>query len=249
MARVFDSAGVLRLDEDALRAGIEVLAATVAVAPPDLVIGVARGGIRLAHALAAHLGRPVVTVRASHNHDDAVRQQATGIVDLDVTAATDLDQGLRVLLCDDICGTGPSSPAVRPVERGWWTDSDILHEPVGVGVGQIDRGDARHAEPLLGLGLRTRVPCRAVPTSSRGPSGLRCPSARPSRPCPASCRASPRTSPRPRSSRRCGVDARHTDRRQRGARRLRDGRHRRRRGAVPPPHDAVTCGYRSGMAP
>lgn len=112
MARVFDSTRVLRLDEDTLHAGIEVLAATLAVAPPDVVIGVARGATRLAHALAARLGRPVVMVRASHNHDDVVRQQATGIVNLDVTAATDLDHGLRVLLCDDICGTGATLQAV-----------------------------------------------------------------------------------------------------------------------------------------
>lgn len=112
MARVFDSTRVLWLDEDTLHAGIEVLAATVAVAPPDVVIGVARGGTRLAHSLAARLCRPVVVVRASHNHDDAVRQQATGIVNLGVTAATDLDHGLRVLLCDDIYGTGATLRAV-----------------------------------------------------------------------------------------------------------------------------------------
>lgn len=112
MARVFDSTGVLRLDQGTLHVGIKVLAVALAVAPPDVVIGVARGGTRLAHNLAAHLSRPVVTVRASHNHDDAVRQQATGIVHLNVTAATDLDHGLRVLLCDDIYGTGATLRAV-----------------------------------------------------------------------------------------------------------------------------------------
>lgn len=112
MARVFDSTEVRRLGEDAVHAGIDVLAAILAAAPPDVVIGVARGGIRLAHGLATRLGRPVVMVRASHNHGEVVRQQATGIVNLDVTAAIDLDHGLRVLLCDDICGTGATLQAV-----------------------------------------------------------------------------------------------------------------------------------------
>lgn len=112
MSRVFDSPGVLRLGEDALHAGIDVLASALAVAPPDVVIGVARGGTPLAHAFAARLRRPVVAVRASHNPSDAVRQQATGLVDVDVTAATDLAHGQRVLLCDDIYGTGVTLAAV-----------------------------------------------------------------------------------------------------------------------------------------
>jgi hypoxanthine phosphoribosyltransferase len=112
MPRVFDSTGVLHLDEDTVQTGIEVLAEAITAAPPDVVIGVARGGTRLAHALAAHLRRPHVMVRASHNPGDAVRQQATGLVNLDVTAATNLDHKLRVLLCDDISGTGATLAAV-----------------------------------------------------------------------------------------------------------------------------------------
>ncbi|MGH3814365.1 MAG: phosphoribosyltransferase [Pseudonocardiaceae bacterium] len=112
MPRVFDSTGVLRLNEDTVHTGIQVLAEALAEAPPDVVIGVARGGTRLAHTLAAHLCRPLVMVRASHNHGEVVRQQATGIVTLDVTTATDLDHGLRVLLCDDIYGTGATLAAV-----------------------------------------------------------------------------------------------------------------------------------------
>ncbi|MGH3887384.1 MAG: phosphoribosyltransferase [Pseudonocardiaceae bacterium] len=109
---MFDSTRVWRLDADTLHAGIEVLAATLAATPPDVVIGIARGGTRLAHTLAACLRRPVVTVRAWHNHGDAVRQQATGIVNLNITAANTIDHGLRVLLCDDICGTGATLAAV-----------------------------------------------------------------------------------------------------------------------------------------
>lgn len=115
MPRVFDSTGVLRLDEDTVRRGIEVLAEALVAAPPEVVIGIARGGTHLAHALAAHLRRPHVVVRASHNSGDAVRQQATGLVTLDVTAATHLDHGLRVLLCDDIYGTGATVRAVSTV--------------------------------------------------------------------------------------------------------------------------------------
>ncbi len=112
MPRLFDSTQVWRLEEDTLHAGTEVLAATLAVAPADVVIGIARGGTQLAHTLAARLRRPVVTVRAWHNRGDAVRQQATGIVNFDITAATSIDHGLRVLLCDDICGTGATLATV-----------------------------------------------------------------------------------------------------------------------------------------
>jgi len=112
MPRVFDSTGVLHLDKATVQTGIEVLAEALVMAPPDVVIGVARGGTRLAHALATRLRRPHVVVRASHNRSDAVRQQATGLVNLDVTAATELDHGLRVLLCDDIYGTGATLAAV-----------------------------------------------------------------------------------------------------------------------------------------
>jgi uncharacterized protein len=112
MPRVFDSTGVLHLDEDTVQTGIGILTEALAATSPDVVIGIARGGARLAHALAAHLRRPHVMVRASHNPSDAVRQQATGRVTLDVTTATDLDHGLRVVLCDDISGTGATLAAV-----------------------------------------------------------------------------------------------------------------------------------------
>jgi uncharacterized protein len=112
MPRVFDSTAVLHLDEDTVQTGIEILAKALTATPPDVVIGIARGGRRLAHALAAHLRRPHVMVRASHNSGDTVRQQATGRVTLDVTAATNLEHGLRVLLCDDIVGTGATLAAV-----------------------------------------------------------------------------------------------------------------------------------------
>ncbi len=144
MSRVFDSIGVLRLDEDALHTGIEVLAATQAVAPPDVVIGVARGGTPLAQALATRLYRPVVAVCASHNHGDTVRQQATGLVDLDVTAATDLAHGLRVLLCDDIYGTGATLGAVSAA-------LDVLIVPRRIQTMTLCRNEGAAAHPDLWL--------------------------------------------------------------------------------------------------
>jgi uncharacterized protein len=112
MPRVFDSTRVLHLEEDTVQTGIGILAKALAATPPEVVIGVSRGGRRLAHALAAHLRRPHVMVRASHNSGDTLRQQATGHVTLDVTTATNLEHGLRALLCDDISGTGATLAAV-----------------------------------------------------------------------------------------------------------------------------------------
>lgn len=144
MARVFDSTGVLRLDEDALHTGIGVLAEALAQAPPDVVIGVARGGTLPAHALAAHLRRPHVVVRASHNPGDAVGQQATGLVTLDVTAAINLDPGLRVLLCDDIYGTGATVRAVS-------TALDALIAPRQIQTVTLCRNEGASDHPDLWL--------------------------------------------------------------------------------------------------
>jgi hypoxanthine phosphoribosyltransferase len=72
--------------------------------PVDAVIGIARGGTQPARDIAAALGAPVRTVQARHNRTDAVYAEATGHVSRDATG-TGLLRG-RVLVVDDICGTG-----------------------------------------------------------------------------------------------------------------------------------------------
>jgi hypoxanthine phosphoribosyltransferase len=77
--------------------------------PVDAVVAVARGGTWPARDIAAALGVPVTTVRARHNPTDAMYAQATGRVWCDAEAGP--VRG-RVLVVDDICGTGATLTAV-----------------------------------------------------------------------------------------------------------------------------------------
>jgi uncharacterized protein len=72
--------------------------------PVDTIVGIARGGIHAALDIAAMLGVPVRTVQARHNSTDAMYMEATGHVSCDATG-TGLLRG-RVLVVDDICGSG-----------------------------------------------------------------------------------------------------------------------------------------------
>ncbi len=72
--------------------------------PVDAVIAIARGGTQPARDIAAALRAPVRTIRARHNPTDATYTEATGRVCCDVAEAGPV--GGRVLVVDDICGTG-----------------------------------------------------------------------------------------------------------------------------------------------
>lgn len=76
----------------------------------DAVIAIARGGTQPARDIAAALGAPVRTVQARHNRTDALYEEATGLVSCDVTEAGPV-RG-RVLVVDDICGSGATLAAV-----------------------------------------------------------------------------------------------------------------------------------------
>lgn len=112
MPRLFESSTVFCLSAAEFRVGVQLLADELASSAPDMVIGVARGGVALAISLAARLSRPVLTVSARHNSDDGIRRHASGIVHVDLTALRHLDPGLRLLVCDDIYGTGATIHAV-----------------------------------------------------------------------------------------------------------------------------------------
>jgi hypoxanthine phosphoribosyltransferase len=78
--------------------------------PVDAVIAIARGGTQPARDIAAALGAPVRTVQARHNRTDALYEEATGLVSCDVTEAGPV-RG-RVLVVDDICGSGATLAVV-----------------------------------------------------------------------------------------------------------------------------------------
>lgn len=118
-ARVFDHSRVWRLEEAAFVAAARLLADHVGQVGyrsdvlPDAVVGIARGGVPLARRLGALLGVPAVTVPARHNHSDALYVAATGEV-----TVPELPRGLRefhggrLVVADDICGTGATLAAV-----------------------------------------------------------------------------------------------------------------------------------------
>jgi hypoxanthine phosphoribosyltransferase len=94
-------------------AAAAVLAGAAATGGPvDAVIAIARGGTQPARDIAAALGAPVRTVRASHNPTDAMYAEATGRVSCDVAGARAGPLRGRLLVVDDICGTGATLAAV-----------------------------------------------------------------------------------------------------------------------------------------
>ncbi|MFF4648091.1 phosphoribosyltransferase [Streptomyces sp. NPDC001389] len=111
--RVFSGSGPFLLSDLALEASLDALASAVAAqGPVNLVIGIAGGGVWPAAGLAARLGAPVHRVKARHNPSDALRTQATGQVSVHLDAPLPDTLGGRILLVDDICGTGATFTAV-----------------------------------------------------------------------------------------------------------------------------------------
>jgi len=81
----------------------------------DVVVGIARGGIPLAELIAEHLGLQMVPLRARHNLSDEIYLPASGDVRItteDAAALASAVEGRRVLVADDICGTGATLMAV-----------------------------------------------------------------------------------------------------------------------------------------
>jgi hypoxanthine phosphoribosyltransferase len=112
MNRIFDRKHIWRLEPAMFGQAITLLADQLGSFPIDTVIGIERGGRFLAQALAARLDLPVLTILARHNRSDAIRQQATGYVQVNTAAAAQVSPGSTLLLCDDICGTGATLRAV-----------------------------------------------------------------------------------------------------------------------------------------
>ncbi|MCX4758660.1 phosphoribosyltransferase [Kitasatospora purpeofusca] len=90
------------------------------------VIGIASGGIRPATVVADYLQVPLHTVTARHNTSDAPWQQATGEVEVLLPERLpDRFEG-RILLVDDIAGSGATFTAVTRALTGRLTDGAVV---------------------------------------------------------------------------------------------------------------------------
>lgn len=109
--RTFNHAFAWQMTVPQAAAAASALARAVASGcPVDAVIAIARGGTQPGRDIAAALGAPVRTVQARHNQTDSLYEAATGRVWCDA-AETGPVRG-RVLVVDDICGTGATLAAV-----------------------------------------------------------------------------------------------------------------------------------------
>lgn len=111
--RVFDHDRIWRLDATTFAAAARLLADHEQPHQPDVVVAIARGGVPLGRAVASRLDVPVAEVTLRHNHDDAPLVQASGRVDVvDACGLASVGRDRRVLVADDICGTGATLKAV-----------------------------------------------------------------------------------------------------------------------------------------
>ncbi len=118
-ARTFAHRRILQVTRGGYTAGPRLLAdaARQRFGPITAVIGVATGGTAPAVSLGELLATPVYRVEARHNPTDAPYTPATGHVTCEAgPLAAALGGRLlegRVLLVDDICGTGATLHALR----------------------------------------------------------------------------------------------------------------------------------------
>lgn len=118
-ARVFEGKRVWAMSQDAFLGAAALIAAHEKDTAPELVVGLARGGVPLAREAARILGIPAVEIRARHNISDLVGIQATGEVEVDETALLAAIVGVqRVVIVDDICGSGATLQAVGALLSG-----------------------------------------------------------------------------------------------------------------------------------
>ncbi len=132
-ARTFARRRILQVTPEAYLTAIRLLAqaAQLRHGPVTAVIGVAQGGLAPAQELGALLAAPVYRVDAQHNPTNALYTQASGHVSCDVRrlAATLAGRRLagRMLLVDDICGTGATFHALRPVLDAYLARGATIH--------------------------------------------------------------------------------------------------------------------------
>ncbi|MBM9624703.1 hypothetical protein JE024_39965 (plasmid) [Streptomyces zhihengii] len=111
--RLFRGTGPFELTEPVLERALDELAAAIAPSGEvSIVIAVANGGTIPGAGLAGRLTVPLTHIHAKHNRTDAIHTQATGNVAVAFPDGFPDALSGRVLLVDDICGSGATFDAV-----------------------------------------------------------------------------------------------------------------------------------------
>ncbi|MFC0037188.1 phosphoribosyltransferase [Actinomadura rayongensis] len=108
--RIFEGRRIWCVTAPAFVTAIRLIADAERAFEPDTVVGIRRGGAPPASALAELMDVPCAHVAARHNASDQIALPATGRVGVDI-AGLRRPAG-RVLLVDDICGSGATLDAV-----------------------------------------------------------------------------------------------------------------------------------------
>lgn len=135
-ARVFARQRILQVTPEGYLAGVQLLAEAAQLRHRSItaVIGVANGGLAPAQELGALLTVPVYRVDARHNSTDALYTQASGHVTYDVRRLASALAGQRlagrILLVDDICGTGATFHVLCPALDSYLASCATVHTVV-----------------------------------------------------------------------------------------------------------------------
>jgi hypoxanthine phosphoribosyltransferase len=131
--RVFAHRRILQVTPQGYLAGVRLLAETARLrhGPITTVIGVANGGLAPAQAIGTLLTAPTYRIDARHNPTDARYTQATGHVTHDVRRLASALAGRRldgrILLVDDICGTGATFHTLCPALASYLASCATVH--------------------------------------------------------------------------------------------------------------------------
>jgi hypoxanthine phosphoribosyltransferase len=134
--RRFAHRRILRLTSEVYVSAVRLLATAVTnrLRPIEAVIGIGGGGLPPARRLGQLIDTAVYCIGARHNPSDAAYTQATGKVNVHTAALAVALGGRRltgrVLLVDDICGSGATLKVVRRMLDGHLTSTATVHPVV-----------------------------------------------------------------------------------------------------------------------